>query len=127
MPRYTNAEDVISGLEFSPTANLLAFTSLDGSFQRWTDPIPSNLPSPVTSDAAQAKKIERLLDDDFGEDEDMEEKGEDLGEDLADDWIVDDDGAYGVDDQEKKWGAGRTEVGMWYFAVVKGKADVAPK
>ncbi len=68
------------------------------------------MPSPVTSDAAQAKKIEKLLDDEFG-DEDMEEKGEDLGEDLADDWIVDDDGGYAVDDGEKKWTSGRTEVG----------------
>ena len=63
------------------------------------------------SDAAQARKIDNLLDDDFGNDEDMEEKGEDLGDDVGDDWIVDDDGGYGVDDEEKRWGNGRTEVG----------------
>ncbi len=110
--RYTNRDGAISGLVFSPVSNLLSFTSLDGTFSRWTDPVPGSLPSPITSDAAQAKKIEKLLDDEFGEDEDMEEKGEDLVDDLADDWIVDDDGAYGADDGEKKkWGAERTEVG----------------
>jgi len=49
----------------------------------------------------------------------MEEKGEDLGEDLADDWIVDDDGGYGVDDEEKKWGNGRTEVGEYYTFLLR--------
>lgn len=109
--RYTNPDGAISGLAFSPTSNLLAFTSLDGSFHRWTEPVPSPLPSPITSDAVHAKKIERLLDDNFGDDEDMDEKGEDLVDDLADDWIVDDDGGYGANDEEKKWGPGRTEVG----------------
>ena len=109
---YSNPDGAISGLEFSPSANLLAFTSLDGSFHRWIEPIPSSLPSPVTSDAVQASRIDRLLDDEFGDEEDMEEKGEELGEDFADDWIVDDDGGYGVDDEEKKWTKGRTEVGV---------------
>ena len=76
------------------------------------EPIPPSLASPVTSDAAQATKIDRLLDDEFGDEEDMEEKGEELGEDFADDWIVDDDGGYGVGDDEKKWSKGRTEVGV---------------
>lgn len=109
--RYTNLEGAISGLAFSPTSNLIAFTSLDGSFHRWTSPVPADLPSPIATEAQQAKKLDRLLDDEFGDDEDMEERGEDLVEDLADDWIVDDDGGYGADDGEKAWGKGRTEVG----------------
>ena len=109
--RYTNPEGAITGLAFSPTSNLLAFTSFDGSFSRWKEPIPSNLPSPVTSEAVAAKELDKLLDDEFEDDVDMEEKGEDIGDDLADDWIVDDDGVYGADDDERKFSKGRTEVG----------------
>lgn len=99
-------------MAFSPISNLLVFTSLDGSFSRWKDPIPASLPSPVTSEAVAAKDLDKLLDDEFGEDDvDMEEKGEELGDDLADDWIVDDDGAYGGDDDERRFTKGRTEVG----------------
>lgn len=111
--RYTNPDGAVSGLAFSPSRNLLAFTDLEGSFHRWADPIPSDLPSPITSEAVQARRIEKLLDDEFGDEEDMEEKGEDLGDNGEDDWIVDDDGGYGEDDGEKKRGAGRTEVGKW--------------
>jgi chromosome transmission fidelity protein 4 len=54
-----------------------------------------------------------LLDDEFAdEDEDLEEKGENLEDDFGDDWIVDDNGAYGADDDERKWSKGRTEVGV---------------
>lgn len=77
---------------------------MDGSFTRWTDPVPSNLPSPIASDAVQAKKLERLLDDDFGDDDlDLE----DQGEDLADDWLVDDDGGYLAEDGENAKRSGR--------------------
>ncbi len=68
----------------------------------------------MTTEAAQAKRIERLLDDDLFGDDDLEEKGEDIDEadgegDFGDDWIVDDEG---VMETDEKWGAGRTEVGM---------------
>ena len=66
------------------------------------------------SEAAAAKKLDRLLDDEFGEeaDEELEDKGDDLfGE--GDDWIEDDDGLYAVDDGEKARG-GRTEVGKCF-------------
>ena len=111
--KYTNPDGNISGLEFSPKSNLIAFTSLDGSFSRWKDPIPSSMPDPVTTDAAQAEKLDKLLDDEFGDDEDMEEKGEDVDDlfgEAGDDWIIDDDGGYAADDGERARG-GRTEVG----------------
>ncbi|ORY30355.1 hypothetical protein BCR39DRAFT_529347 [Naematelia encephala] len=108
--RYINNEGAISGLAFSPKSNLIAFTSLGGSFHRWTNPVPADLPSPIATEAQQAKKIERLLDDEFGDDVDLEDQGEELADDLADDWIVDDEGIYGADDDEKKWGTGRQEV-----------------
>nr|XP_031860604.1 uncharacterized protein CI109_003935 [Kwoniella shandongensis]KAA5527676.1 hypothetical protein CI109_003935 [Kwoniella shandongensis] len=114
--KHTNPEGAVCGLSFSPTSNLIAYTSLDGSFHRWTNPIPADLPDPYTSEAVQAKNLDRLLDDEFGEeavDDDIDEKGEDLEDDglFGDDgWIVDDDGGYGKDDDEKKWASGRTEV-----------------
>lgn len=84
---------------------------MDGSFSRWTDPVPSNLPSPTASDALQAKKLDRLLDDDFGDEHDLDL--EDRGEDLADDWLVDDDeGGYLAEGNEHTKRSGRTEVGM---------------
>ncbi|ORX33917.1 hypothetical protein BD324DRAFT_584077 [Kockovaella imperatae] len=122
--RYTNPEGSITGLAFSPIANLLVFTSMDGSFSRWTNPVPTSLPDPVASEAVEAKRLERLLDDDFGDgDEDMEEKGEDLEDDRdgGDDWIVDDDGAYAMEDGEKTRG-GRTEV----VNVTKAQEAFAP-
>lgn len=119
---YTCPDGAISGLSFSPNANLLGFTSLDGSFHRWKEPIPSELPDPYTSEAARAKELEKLLDDNFpDDDDDIEERGEDIGdEDMFgdDNWIVDDDGnfgGYGGDDDEKKWGKGRTEVGEYFY------------
>jgi chromosome transmission fidelity protein 4 len=124
--RYTDPEGAITSLSFSPKRNLLAYTTIAGTFTRWTDPIPSELPSPTTTEAAQAKKLEKILDDDFGFGEedgdlDMEERGEDLFGDMEaerglegeDDWIVDDDGGYGKDEGEERWGKGRTEVGKW--------------
>ena len=99
---------------------MLVFTSLDGSFHRWANPIPDDLPSPVRTEAQTAKKLDRLLDDDFGDEDDaeVEDKGEDLdeleGDLLGDDWIVDDDdgeGGYGENDDEKRWSKRRTEVG----------------
>lgn len=102
--RYTNPDGAITGLAFSPIANLLAFTAFNGAFSRWTDPIPSTLPSPTVSDAIQAKTLDKLLDDEFGDEDglDIEERGEDI-----DDWIVDDDG-YAEEDGPK--GNGRREV-----------------
>ncbi|KAL1411681.1 DNA polymerase alpha accessory factor Mcl1 [Vanrija albida] len=114
--RFEHDAGAVSGLAWSPKANLLAFTTVDGSYNRWADPVPSDLPSPYLSEAAQAKRVEKLLDDGiFGDDDDgdLEDKGEDLGDDLMeDDWIIDDDGAYAgaEDDGEAKWTAGKTEV-----------------
>ncbi|WVQ83266.1 hypothetical protein IAT38_005405 [Cryptococcus sp. DSM 104549] len=114
---YSNPGGGITGLAFSPTANLLAYTDLSGAFHRWAAPIPVELPDPYSTEADKAKKLDRLLDDEFGDDgddaDDIEEKGEDLGDDdlFGDDgWIVDDDGTYAKDEGEKKWGTGRTEV-----------------
>jgi len=113
-PRYTSTNGDISGLEFSPRDNLIAATTTEGHYVKWTGPIPSSLPDPVITEAARAKNLDKLLDDDFGDgDEDMEDRGDDLDDlhDLGgDDWIVDDDGAYGAEDGEKTRG-GRTEVG----------------
>lgn len=111
--RYTYEAGDISGLSWSPKDNLIAFTALNGSFNRWKEPVPSDEVSPVLSDAAVAKKVDKLLDDGlFGDDDDdLDDQGEDLGGDLGDDWIVDDDGGFGAaDDGEDKWAKGRTEV-----------------
>jgi chromosome transmission fidelity protein 4 len=113
--KYTNVGAPVTGLAWSPTTNMLAFTDIEGSFHRWNEPVPSDLPSPVLSDEAVAKKVDKLLDDGiFGEgDEDLEEKGDELGDgdEFGDDWIIDDDGGYAVeDDGEDKWAKGRTEV-----------------
>lgn len=110
--RFT-AEAPISGLEWSPKENLLVFTALDGSFNRWSTPVPSELPNPVLSDEAVAKKVDKLLDDGlFGDGDDLSERGEDLDDgmedDVAGDWIVDDEGLF--NDTEDKWTKGRTEV-----------------
>jgi chromosome transmission fidelity protein 4 len=95
---------------------MVAATTTEGHYVKWTSPVPSSLPDPVITEAAHAKNLDKLLDDDFGDgDEDMEDRGDDLDDlhDLGgDDWIVDDDGAYGVEDGEKTRG-GRTEVGKW--------------
>lgn len=86
---------------------------MDGSYTRWASPIPSDQPSPFATEVQEKKRVEKLLDD-FGDDIDMEDVGEDAdgeeGEDLdvADEWIVDDEGDYGV---EQKYGKGRQEVG----------------
>jgi chromosome transmission fidelity protein 4 len=115
--RKTIKEGDVSDLAFSPTSNMIAFTSLDGSFTRWTSPIPAGHPDPVKTEEASAKALDRLLDDDFGDDldEDMEDKGEDVDDMIgeADDWIVDDDGLYAAEDGERTRG-GRTEVGKWF-------------
>lgn len=102
--RYTNPDGAITGLAFSPISNLLAFTAFNGAFSRWTDPIPKNLPSPIVSDAIQAKTLDKLLDDEFGDEDglDIEERGEDI-----DDWIVDDDG---YADEEGAGSRGKREV-----------------
>lgn len=109
--RFTAAAG-ITGLSWSPMENLLVFTAMDGSYNRWTGPVPSELQSPVLSDAAVAKKVDKLLDDGlFGDDDDLSERGEDIDEALEEvegDWIVDDAGVF--DDTEDKWTKGRTEV-----------------
>jgi len=113
--RLSEVDGDVCGLSFSPADNLIAFTTLEGGFVRWKSPIPTALPDPVSTEAVSAKNLDKLLDDEFGDDvdEDMEDKGEDV-DDLfgegGDDWIVDDDGGYGVEDGEKTRG-GRTEVG----------------
>lgn len=111
--RFTYSAGDISGLVWSPKDNLIAFTALDGSFNRWKEPVPAAEPSPVLSEAAIAKKVDKILDDGlFGDDDDMlDDAGEDLGDDVGDDWIVDDVGGFAAtDDVEDKLVQGRTEV-----------------
>lgn len=116
--RYTNSEGNITGLVFSPISNFIAFTSSDGSFSRWTDPIPSNLTSPTASDAVQARTLDKLLDDEFGDEDDL--NIEERGEDIADDWIVDDegDGEYARDDVD--YSRGRREGGESFATSMRG-------
>lgn len=112
--RFQYPEGSVTGLAWSPTSNMIAFTANDGSFSRWAEPVPSDLASPFLSDEALAKKTDKLLDDDddlFGDGvEDLDEVGEDIGDDMGDDWLIDDDGAFAEPDAEDKWAAGRTEV-----------------
>jgi len=59
----------------------------------------------------QARTLDRLLDDEFGDEDDL--NIEERGEDIADDWIVDDvgDGGYARDDDaEYSKGRGGGEV-----------------
>ena len=111
--RLSYPGDDVCGLQWSPSRNMLAFTALDGKFVRWSNPVPKTYASPTATEQQEKRRVDRLLDDDDarGADVDMEERGEDLGDEDGDeaDWIVDDEGDYGVDDS--KWGKGRTEVG----------------
>lgn len=118
--RHDLAEGNVSGLAWSPTTNMLAFTSTDGTFHRWSTPVPKSQPSPIATEAQVAKRIERILDDDFpaGQDlfgdEDIAEQGEDILDEEGEDddgWIVDDEGGYGANDDEKRFRSGKTEVG----------------
>lgn len=108
-----SSEASVTGLAWSPSTNMLVFTDLDGKFHRWEEPVPADLPSPVLSEEALAKKVDQILDDGlFGdEDDDMEEKGDELDDFGNDDWIIDDDGVYADDDDgEENRARGRTEV-----------------
>ncbi|BEJ14934.1 hypothetical protein CspHIS471_0407010 [Cutaneotrichosporon sp. HIS471] len=107
-----STEAEVTGLAWAPNANKIAFTTSNGWFNRWTEPVPADFASPFLSDAELAKKTDKMLDDDlFGEDEgiDLDEVGEELGDEVGDDWIVDDDGAFAEDDGEATRG-GRTQV-----------------
>jgi chromosome transmission fidelity protein 4 len=106
------AEAEVTGLAWAPNANMIAFTTSNGWFNRWTEPVSAEFASPFLSDADLAKKTDKLLDDDlFGDDEgiDLEEMGEEIGEEMGDDWLVDDDGAFAEDDAEDTRG-GRIQV-----------------
>lgn len=126
--RYNYADGAVSGLAWSPTSNMIAFAAVDGSFNRWTEPVPADLASPFLSDAALARKTDKLLDDEddlFGDDEkpeDLDEVGEDIADELGDDWLVDDDGMMAEEDAEDKWAAGRTQV----VNVTKAQASFVP-
>ncbi|KLT43277.1 WD40 repeat-like protein [Cutaneotrichosporon oleaginosum] len=119
-----NAEAAVTGLAWAPNANLIAFTTENGWFNRWSEPVGPEFASPFLSDADLAKKADKLLDDDlFGDDAvvDFDEVGEELGDDLGDDWLVDDDGAFAEDDAEVTRG-GRTQV----VSVTKAQPPFVP-
>lgn len=118
------AEADVTGLAWAPNANMIAFTTSNGWFNRWAEPVPAEFASPYLSDADLAKKTDRLLDDDlFGDDEglDLDEVGEELGDEMGDDWLIDDDGAL-VDDDAEDTRGGRTQV----VSVTKAQPSFVP-
>jgi chromosome transmission fidelity protein 4 len=108
--RFPNATtEFVTQIAFSPTRNLLAWTDFAGSLYRWSDPIPSSSPSPVTSVSTSAltRPIRRgptptLFDDDAiaHKSNPQGNKDIDLGgtDDFEnEDWILDDVGDGMVD------------------------------
>ncbi|KAG8872936.1 hypothetical protein FRB97_007164 [Tulasnella sp. 331] len=100
---------VVIDLAWSPSANLLAWTDMDGALARWADPIPSSLPSPFSSaktdpvskpsvkdEKEKTSKLDDLFDD--GDDTAMDRDELDVvSEDKVDDdddqdWVVNDVG-----------------------------------
>ncbi|KAG9026461.1 hypothetical protein FRB95_008833 [Tulasnella sp. JGI-2019a] len=98
--------DVVIDLAWSPSANLLAWTNMDGALARWADPIPSTHPSPNTSSAKHneiskpAAKGEKQkpskLDDLFDDGDDTAMDG-DEPDDVPVDKVYDDDDQDWVD------------------------------
>ena len=76
----------VTGLEFSPTDNTLAFTTTGGNFYAWQDVVPSNHPHPAK---APKSGLEMLGDDDDVDGEDANGGDEfDLDDDA---WIENDE------------------------------------
>ena len=109
--RFPNATtEFLTQIAFSPTRNLLAWTDFAGSLYRWSDPIPTSAPSPVTSlsTSAVTRPIRRgptptLFDDDAIAQKSNPQANEDIDLGGADDfenedWILDDVGDGMVDD-----------------------------
>ena len=110
-PRQQPNGGAILSMAFSPTANLLAWSNLDGNVGRWTDPIPSSQPAPfsaVVNTAPKVKekqklsepklpdpKLQALLEDDDAEmGESTEPRAEDEAEEEEaeeeEDWVEND-------------------------------------
>ncbi|KAI0256176.1 WD40 repeat-like protein [Lactifluus subvellereus] len=96
--------EFVTQITFSPTKNLLAWTDFAGSLYRWSDPIPSSSPSPVTSVSTSAltRPSRRgptltLFDDEAVAHKPNRQTNEDVGIGGVDDfenedWILDDIG-----------------------------------
>lgn len=102
---------IIPAIRFSPTANLLAWTDVDGSLTRWVGPIPSThahpsrQPSSIISKTSKPKVVshedQKHLNDMFDAGEDLGAADEDLKDKMAlgnedgdvydDGWVIDDE------------------------------------
>ncbi|THH15042.1 hypothetical protein EW146_g5378 [Bondarzewia mesenterica] len=102
--------EFVTQMAFSPTENLLAWTSYDGALYRWSEPIPLSSPDPVksTTTAFNTRKVQRhttptlFLDDDTKNPARAHDGDKDRGSpDAFDDenWILDDLGN-GLQDDE---------------------------
>ncbi|KAG8956545.1 hypothetical protein FRC04_000023 [Tulasnella sp. 424] len=100
--RYKVSTSIVD-IAWSPISNLLAWTDREGALVRWTNPVPSNLPSPCSpvgrasgtskskqpKDKAAHKELMALLGDE------ADEEGEDLeltkdADEAEEDWVEDD-------------------------------------
>jgi chromosome transmission fidelity protein 4 len=102
-----------TSIAFSPIHNMVAWSDKDGVLTRWTSPIPSNLPSPITMEKIKDKPKTTAANDAitankakfaalFGEDVNGADGGDEDDEDMYDDdWIIDDIGV-GVKDKDEK-------------------------
>lgn len=101
-------------MAWSPTTNLLAWTTNTGTLYRWADTIPSTSPSPVKtiSSAATTRPIKRNtgldlfatdIDDDGAAPIEKDADDVDMDDPFAnDDWILDDVGDGMADVGEEK-------------------------
>lgn len=128
----------IVDIAWSPISNLLAWTDMEGALVRWTNPIPSNLPSPCSptgrstgvsktkppKDKAPHKELMALLAED-GDGSDKEE-GEDLAltkdaDEEEEDWVEDDMGGdYVKEEKEHFHEGGAREMGWYQMLIVRG-------
>lgn len=78
---------IVTGLEFSPNDNALAFTTTGGNFYAWQDVVPSNHPHPAK---APKNGLEMLGDDDDVDGDDAND-GDNFDLDDDDGWIEHDE------------------------------------